>query len=366
MTAKIKNAAHRRANRQKYRPKGVSRHKFEKVYWPYLPLVVLITGILTFGSQGGAFASAAINKVSNGRVLAYATSMSIGGLLADTNAQRSANGITSLSLNSKLNAAAQAKADDMATRNYWSHNTPEGNPPWIFDNAQGYAYLKLGENLATGFTTEQAAINGWMASPPHRENLLDPDFSEVGFGYANNPDYTSAGGGPMTIVVAHYGKPNGASNTTPPTAPPAPPPAAPTVPPPSVPQSTASSLPTDSQASNEPQKQQPEQPQKTPINKTEAVPATTEAPTSAVTLSYRASRAQVAFGATPIATAATGLASFGVLAAIGLWATRHAFRLKQVLTTGEQFIFHHPLVDVSLLALAAILYLMTQTAGLIK
>src|SRR5438132_3215953 len=71
----------------------------------------------------------------------------------------------------------------------------------------GYLYQKLGENLAAGFSDEQSTVNGWMASPPHRENLLDSAFSDVGFGFANNPDYTSAGGGPMTIVVAFYGNP---------------------------------------------------------------------------------------------------------------------------------------------------------------
>src|SRR5205809_4918263 len=72
------------------------------------------------------------------------------------------------------------------------------------------------ENLAAGFSDNQSTINGWMASPPHRENLLDPSFSEVGFGYANNHDYTSACGGPMTIVVAYYGKPQVLAAQTPP------------------------------------------------------------------------------------------------------------------------------------------------------
>src|SRR4051812_16245362 len=188
--AKIKNLAGTR--RHKHKPKGISTQAFEKVHWPYLPLLMFAVLLLTFGAQSGALQSALQHP--NSKVLAYASNMSIGGLLTDTNASRAANGIGDLQLNGKLNAAAQAKANDMATRNYWSHYTPDGNPPWVFVTAQGYGYQKLGENLATGFNDEQATINGWMASPPHRENLLDPAFSEVGFGFANSADYTAAGG----------------------------------------------------------------------------------------------------------------------------------------------------------------------------
>lgn len=369
MTAKIKNAAHRRANQQKYRPRGVSQRKFERVYWPYLPLVALVTAVLAFGSQGGAFASAAIHKVPGGHVLAYSTSMSVSGLLSATNAQRSANGASSLTLNSKLTAAAQAKANDMAARNYWSHNTPEGNPPWVFDDAQGYAYLKLGENLATGFSNEQATINGWMASPPHKENLLDTDFTEVGFGFANNPDYTAAGGGPMTIVVAHYGKPYGASAPAPAPTPVTPPPAATVSPPPAAPAAESAAPPSTETAPTSEAGQQNDTVAPTEPDEDKdqgAVPATTETPTGAVTLSYSASRAQVAMGTTSVAYMATGLASFGLFAAAGLWVTKHAFGLRRVFVGGEQFVVHHPIVDVALLALAAMLYLMTQTAGFIK
>src|SRR6185437_15166639 len=94
-------------------------------------------------------------------------------------------------------------------------------PPWIWVTAQGYSYQALAQNLAAGFSDEQSTINGWMASPPHKENLLNPIYSDVGFGYANNPDYTSAGGGPMTIVVAFYGKPQVLAAATSQAAPPA-------------------------------------------------------------------------------------------------------------------------------------------------
>ncbi len=367
MTAKIKNAAHSHGKLHKHRPKGVSARKFERVFWPYLPLVAVVSLVLAFGSQNGAFASAAINKLSRGKVLAYSTSMSVGGLLSATNSSRASNGVGSLSLNSQLNAAAQAKANDMAARNYWSHNTPEGNPPWVFDDAQGYAYQKLGENLATGFADEQATINGWLASPTHRDNMLDPVFTEVGFGYANIADYTAAGGGNMTIIVAHYGKPAGAPAPAPP--PVTPPPVAAATPPPasSTPESsTPASGSAEASAANESTQNDTLTPtQQATRDAATPKPATTESPTSGVTLSYRATRANVALGSTPLATMSTGLFGFAIVAVALLWISKHAYFLRKAFQTGESFVFHHPIVDVGLLTIGALSYLMTQTAGFI-
>src|SRR5581483_1227167 len=199
MSVKIKTVSKGSGHRHPHKPKGVSHKAFKKVYWPYIPVVLIITTLLSLSTQAGAFS--VLKHFNSGRVLSYATSMSVNGLLGDTNSARAQNGVAPLSLNDQLDAAAQAKANDMATRNYWSHNTPDGNPPWVFVTAQGYSYQKLGENLATGFSDEQSTIDGWMASPPHRENLLDSAFNEVGFGFANIADYTAAGGGPMTIIV---------------------------------------------------------------------------------------------------------------------------------------------------------------------
>src|SRR3990167_9988514 len=231
MTSKIKTRSNRSSHRASRKPRGISDKAFKKVYWPYIPVVLIIGVLLTLSSQAGAITT--FIQHPGGKVLAYATSMSSGGLLSSTNSARSQNGVKALKTNSKLVAAAQAKANDMANRNYWSHNTPEGKTPWTFVVAKGYSYQKLGENLAAGFSNEQATVNGWMASAPHKENLLDGAFSEVGFGWANNPNYTSAGGGPMTIVVAFYGKPqvlsaqtsNSSSSKSAKPASPAPPPA---------------------------------------------------------------------------------------------------------------------------------------------
>src|SRR3990167_8611603 len=146
MTAKTKIRSRKLAGHHRHKPRNVSAKAFERVYWPYLPLALIVSILLVLGGQSGALSSAIHSPT--GKVLAYANSMSVSGLFSSTNTQRSSNGVAGLSLNSKLNASAQAKANDMASKNYWSHNTPDGDPPWVFVTAQGYAYQKLGENLA--------------------------------------------------------------------------------------------------------------------------------------------------------------------------------------------------------------------------
>jgi hypothetical protein len=284
--------------------------------------------------------------------------MSIGGLLADTNAQRVANGVAALSLNDKLDAAAQANADDMAARNYWSHYTPEGNPPWIWVTNQGYAYQALGQNLATGFSDEQSTINGWMASPPHRENLLNSNFTEVGFGYANNPDYTAAGGGPQTIVVAFYGKPQVLAAQT--TAPPAP-----TSPVPLTPSPTPYSSTAAAPAPTEPATPAAIPDSSAPDSQSKQA-ATTATPKKNLTPSTGTSNLQLAAPTASYGPAAAKLSVVLAIVIIGLWANRHIRALHRFLVKGESYALRHPLTDLGVMMMAALLFILSQTAGLIQ
>ncbi len=334
------------------RPRGVKQHSFERVYWPYIPIVLAISFLLVVGSSSGTLKAAIHHPL--GKVLSYSSSMSVGGLLADTNAERTANSVPDLNLNKKLDAAAQAKANDMAARNYWSHYTPEGNPPWIFVTAQGYSYQKLGENLAAGFDNEQSTINGWMASPPHRENLLDPAFSDVGFGYANNPDYTSAGGGPMTIVVAFYGKPQVLSTTTTTTV---------NTGTNSTPVAPVQTRITASQRSKALTAAKISSPPKT--DKPKAA-STTNTPETKTVASSSTSRLQLALRDFPFAKFSTSLAILGSLAIMLYWITRHLRAFKKFVFEGEQYVINHPLSDIGLVVIAALLFILSQTAGLIQ
>lgn len=178
------------------RPKDRHSKDFLKTYAPYIPLLITLVLILSILKPWN------ITSKNNG-VLSYATNMSIQGLLQATNSARQSNNQEELTLNSKLQQAAQKKAEDMIKKNYWSHKTPEGSEPWVFINNSGYGYKKAGENLAYGFNSPSQVLAGWLNSPSHRENVLDNEFQDVGFGYANSANFDN--NGPATVVVAMYG-----------------------------------------------------------------------------------------------------------------------------------------------------------------
>lgn len=190
------------ANRDPHQKRHGKHHKqtkpFLNVYHPYLPLLLLTLVIVVFFSLG---------RSNRSNVLSYATDVSASGLLSKTNEERKSDKKPALKLNSELSEAAQTKAKDMVERNYWSHTTPDGKAPWLFIDQAGYSYDKAGENLAYGFSNSANTVYAWMNSSPHRANILDSAFSEVGFGIANSSDYLNQG--QQTVIVALYGAPAG-------------------------------------------------------------------------------------------------------------------------------------------------------------
>lgn len=132
-------------------------------------------------------------------------SINVQGLLDATNQQRIKANIAPLTLANKLSSSAQAKCSDMVTNNYWSHIDLAGQEPWHFIDATGYKKQAAGENLAYGFDTSDKVVEGWMNSKAHREKLLDPIYTDVGYGICTSTNFVQAG--PQTIVVQHFGRP---------------------------------------------------------------------------------------------------------------------------------------------------------------
>lgn len=112
--------------------------------------------------------------------------MSNSDILSQVNAARSQVGAGQLSNNSKLQSAAQMKAEDMATRNYFAHTSPDGKTPWDLMAEVGYAWSWAGENLAvsTDVNSVSLIVNGWLNSPEHRQIMLDSRYTETGIGVA--------------------------------------------------------------------------------------------------------------------------------------------------------------------------------------
>lgn len=188
--------ATKRRNIQK-RPKHKQTKTYLKHYYPFLPLMASI----------GFLMIAVFNPLSTKStdVLAYSSNITSNGLLESTNQVRRQSKDQLLTINLQLATAAQEKANDMITKNYWSHQTPDGSEPWTFITKSKYNYQKAGENLAYGFNNSSEVIQGWINSAEHRQNMLDKDFTEVGFGVASSPNFNNSG--PANVVVAMYAKP---------------------------------------------------------------------------------------------------------------------------------------------------------------
>lgn len=129
--------------------------------------------------------------------LSLATSCSIPGMreaiLQQINTARTAGRVCGTEIlppvaamrwNDVLFSAAARHSQDMATRNYFSHTSPEGVTFWQRISMEGYTGWGAGENIAAGQGSPQEAVAGWLASPGHCANLMNRDFTEMGAGYA--------------------------------------------------------------------------------------------------------------------------------------------------------------------------------------
>lgn len=93
---------------------------------------------------------------------------------------------TALSWNDKLQGAAARHSSDMASRNFFSHTGSDGSNAGTRITQAGYAWRTWGENIAAGYGTVQAAVDGWMASPGHCANLMKPAFRHMGVACVSN------------------------------------------------------------------------------------------------------------------------------------------------------------------------------------
>jgi hypothetical protein len=126
-----------------------------------------------------------------------------GAVVALTNEERGEEGLGSLKANALLTKAAQLKADDMASKSYYAHVSPDGTIPPAWLNKVGYKYQMMGENLVIDRTSSEQVVSAWMGSEAHRENILNPQFTEIGIGIA----YGRYKGQDTTYVVQMLARP---------------------------------------------------------------------------------------------------------------------------------------------------------------
>ncbi|MEA4832912.1 hypothetical protein SDC9_89644 [bioreactor metagenome] len=99
------------------------------------------------------------------------------------------NGLAKLTANWQLSRVARYKSQDMHDKKYFSHTSPTYGSPFDMIRNFGISFRTAGENIAQGYKTPQAVVDGWMNSSGHRANILNASFTEIGVGYVADGSY---------------------------------------------------------------------------------------------------------------------------------------------------------------------------------
>jgi uncharacterized protein YkwD len=132
-------------------------------------------------------------------------------VVARINAQRTARGLRPVRVSRGLTAAASYHSREMGVRGYFEHESLNGAPFWKRIERfypTGRSSWSVGENIfyETPDTSAASAVRKWMGSPPHRQNILAPEWREIGIGAVHLASARGAyGGHSVTIVTADFG-----------------------------------------------------------------------------------------------------------------------------------------------------------------
>ncbi len=125
-------------------------------------------------------------------------------LVDQTNGVRQTESLGTLKTNPILEHAARLKVEDMVTKGYFSHNSPDGKTPWYWFEQAGYNYAAAGENLAVNFVDSQDVTTAWMQSPTHRANIMSGNYTEIGIAVMSG----MYKGREAIFVVQEFGRPS--------------------------------------------------------------------------------------------------------------------------------------------------------------
>jgi uncharacterized protein YkwD len=120
------------------------------------------------------------------------------------NVYRAEAGLGPLRLDAKLTRAAESRMQDMIDGAWWSHESPDGTPPFVWITAADYNYVAAAENLAAGFETAKLLVQSWIESPGHRANIMNPLYADCGIAIIEGR--TDRRGEGKSIVVL-FGRP---------------------------------------------------------------------------------------------------------------------------------------------------------------
>lgn len=104
------------------------------------------------------------------------------------NGERTGADVAPLVMDGGLRAVARAHSEDMLARDFFAHDNPDGESPFDRIHAAGIEYARAGENIAwNNFPNPvETAVDGWMNSEGHRNNILNGEFTLTGMGVAGD------------------------------------------------------------------------------------------------------------------------------------------------------------------------------------
>ena len=129
------------------------------------------------------------------------------GILQQLNQIRRVHHLAPLALSPNLDAAARRHSDDMLAKGFFAHNSSNGEQFWqrieSFYPQPRSGYWSVGENLywTPGPATAPGSMKAWMASPPHRANILNPAWREIGIATVSSADATGTFGNVGATVI---------------------------------------------------------------------------------------------------------------------------------------------------------------------
>jgi uncharacterized protein YkwD len=114
-------------------------------------------------------------------------------ILREVNAARAGMGLPPLRLDQRLSRAAALHARDMLDTGRMSHQGRDGSDPGQRLGRAGYRWSTYRENVAAGQMDPREVMYAWMTSPGHRANILAPDVTQIGVGFAGGPGMMPGG-----------------------------------------------------------------------------------------------------------------------------------------------------------------------------
>lgn len=176
-------------------PHPETHAKAKLLSWHFLVIYILIFILIRVSLD--------IVTIYKPGVLGINADLSVDRIISDTNIERQKAGFQPVTFNSALSEAAKMKAQNMFAENYWAHFSPSGKDPWDFMKTAGYRFSYAGENLARNFSNPEDMTAAWMASPSHRENILNPKYQDIGIAVEEG----ILQGQKTTLVVQMFGHP---------------------------------------------------------------------------------------------------------------------------------------------------------------